>query len=134
MMIVTGFDAARLAEEVSPEGGKFVHSDTVCLCHVVDDVIHMVVVLNRFNAHDVELSVISDGTYFSRKFIRDVYTYVFEHEGKSVAMMYTRKSNDRMNVIHEKLGHQFIGEVPGKFGDESGLLWIATAETAKRWL
>ena len=133
MIVVTGFEAASLAEEVSPVGGKFSHTDTVCLCNVRDDLIHTVVILNRFNKWDLEATVVGDGTFISRMFIRSVYEYVFLYEQKNVMMMFTSVENDRMNKIHEKMGHKYIGEIPGKFGEQDAKLWIATPEILERW-
>ena len=133
MIVITGFDAARLAEEVSPAGGKFLHTDTVCLCNVRNDLIHTVVILNRFNKFDLEATVVSDGSYIPRSFILSVYEYVFLYEQKNVMIMYTSVENERMNKIHEKMGHKYIGEIPGKFGDEDANLWIATKDVLERW-
>ena len=133
MILITGFDAARLAEEVSPVGGKFSHNDTVCLCNVKDDQIHTVVILNRFNKFDLEATVVSDGTYIPRSFFLSVYEYVFLYERKNVMIMFTSVENERMNKIHEKMGHRYIGEIPGKFGDQDAVMWIATADILNRW-
>lgn len=133
MIVVTGFDAARLAEEVSPIGGKFSHTDTVCLCNVRNDLIHTVVILNRFNKFDLEATVVSDGTYIQRSFFLSVYEYVFLYEQKNVMIMFTSVENERMNKIHEKMGHRYIGEIPKKFGDQDANIWVATPDILDRW-
>lgn len=134
LAICSGEQAAELANTLSLIGGNFRPEDTVCLCNTVDDdVIHTVVVFNRFNKNDVEATIISDGSFIPRTFIRSVYEYVFYGQRKNVLIMYTSVENDRMNKIHKKLGHRLVGVVPGKFEYSDANMWVATPEILERW-
>lgn len=131
-ILFDGEYAVDLANQIAPYGGNFIVNDTIVLVAEKDDDVRAAVIFNRFEEHSVEASIVSSGRYVYPKFIHLVYAQVFNHQNKDVLIMWTSSENERMNNIHEKLGHSKSGTCPNKFGDEDGILWTFTKEQWKR--
>ena len=125
-IFLSGNDAAELANKVSPYGGKFLPEDTVACVYQVDGEVRCVVILNHWESSSVEGTVISSGKFVSRKFIRDVYDFIFNNQDRKLLLMWTSIENGEMISIHQKFGHRISGMAQNKFGDETGVLWSMT--------
>lgn len=131
-ILFDGEYAVHLANRIAPYGGNFIVNDTIVLVAEKEEDVRAAVILNRFEEHSVEASIVSSGRYVYPKFIHLVYAQVFNHQNKDVLIMWTSSKNERMNKIHEKCGHSKSGTCPNKFGDEDGILWTFTKEEWKR--
>ncbi len=117
--------AAEIASNIAPYGGNFIPSDTAVLVNCKDGDVHAAVIFNHFENNSVEATMAVNG-FVSPAFIKTVYQFIFETQGKQVLLMWTSKENNGMNRIHRKLGHQQSGTCPHLFGDEDGVLWTMT--------
>lgn len=78
-----------------------------------------VVVVTNWTEHSVELSIASTpGLWATRRYIRDVYEYIFGHCGKTVLYAVVETSNAAAITLHERIGHKYVGRMEDWFGED----------------
>jgi RimJ/RimL family protein N-acetyltransferase len=96
-----------------------------------------VVAYSNWTNNSVELSIASSPCMWaSKRFIRAVYEYAFQHCGKLCIHMLVEDDNLAAKALHERLGHKYGCRIEDWFGDgRDGHLftWSKKAFLASKW-
>jgi hypothetical protein len=116
-------DDARVIAHVIDDGGVAREENVLC-----------VVLLNHWTPTTCEANIASDGTkrWFSREFARNVYSYVFEHGGRSRINFTVSPDNTAAVTMHEKLGHKREALLEDAYGE--GRDAILYGYTKRQWI
>ena len=94
-----------------------------------------VVVFDRFDEHNCQMHIASDGTkrWYSKEFVSTCYRYAFNQMGLKRVTVVIREDNERSLKMCRQLGHTQECILKSWFGDKDGVL-MRMLKTECKWL